>query len=158
MSANAALITMETCTRGKILKTSFSYMSQNVKKKYIFGFLGGPEGGLQLSDWAYVAFQLSSHPNLCTCRIRKECDKKFLSLNTKYARNILWKSDHPFQFLPWFGGSSFARFFNIWAIHLNRIKCCNSHTRSTQCIIHYYMLIYIKKLYLRNSCLEMNVM
>ena len=33
------------CTiRGNNLKTSFSYMSQNVKKKYILGYLGGPEG------------------------------------------------------------------------------------------------------------------
>ena len=46
MSANAALITMETlCTiRGNNLKTSFSYMSQNVKKIYILGYLGVPEG------------------------------------------------------------------------------------------------------------------
>ena len=32
------------CTRGNNLKTSFSYMSQNVKKIYILGYLGGPEG------------------------------------------------------------------------------------------------------------------
>ena len=46
MSANADLITMETyiyTTRGNNLKTSLSYMSQNVKKKYILGYLGGPE-------------------------------------------------------------------------------------------------------------------
>ena len=29
------------------MKTSFSYMSQNVKKMYILGYLGGAEGGLQ---------------------------------------------------------------------------------------------------------------
>ena len=46
MSANADLITVETCTtRGNNLKTSFSYMSQNVKTIGIFlGYLGGPEG------------------------------------------------------------------------------------------------------------------
>ena len=47
MSSNAALITMETIlctTRGNNLKTSFSYMSQNVNKMYILGYLGGPEG------------------------------------------------------------------------------------------------------------------
>ena len=47
MSANTALITMETyvlVTRGNNLKTSFSYRSQNVKKKIILGYLGGPEG------------------------------------------------------------------------------------------------------------------
>ena len=36
------------CTiRENNLKTSFSYMSQNVKKIYILGYLGVPEGGLQ---------------------------------------------------------------------------------------------------------------
>ena len=30
-------------TRGNNLKTSFSYMSQNVQKKYILSYLGGPE-------------------------------------------------------------------------------------------------------------------
>ena len=48
MSANAALITMETyactTTRGNNLKPSFSYMSQNVIKIYILGYLWGPEG------------------------------------------------------------------------------------------------------------------
>ena len=54
---------------------------------YILGYLGGPWGGLQLSDWAYLAFQLSSHPYLCTCQIRKQSDKKLLSLNPKYEKN-----------------------------------------------------------------------
>ena len=45
MSANAALITMETYVqRGNHLKSSFSYMSQNVKQMYILGYLGGPDG------------------------------------------------------------------------------------------------------------------
>ena len=47
MSENAALITMETYVQqGETiyLKTSFSYMSQNVNKMYIWGYLGGPEG------------------------------------------------------------------------------------------------------------------
>ena len=46
MSANAALIhNGDICIiRGNNLKTSFSYMSQNVKKMYILGYLGGPEG------------------------------------------------------------------------------------------------------------------
>ena len=30
--------------KGNNLKTSFSYMSQNVKKMYILGYVGGPEG------------------------------------------------------------------------------------------------------------------
>ena len=71
-------------TRGNNLKTSFSFMGQNVKKKYILGLFWGPWEGLQWSDWAYLAFQLSSHPYLCTCEIRKQYDKKFLSLNPKY--------------------------------------------------------------------------
>ena len=53
---------------------------------YILGYFGGPEGGLQLSDWAYLAFQLSSHPYLCTCETRKQSDKNFLSLNPKYEK------------------------------------------------------------------------
>ena len=59
MSAKADLITMES-NKGKQLKTSFSY-SQNVKKKYIFGYLRGPGGGGAFYDktWAYLAFQLS---------------------------------------------------------------------------------------------------
>ena len=69
------------CTRGNNLKTSLSYMSQNVKKNVYFGIFRGPRGGFQWSDWAYLAFQLSSHPYLCTCQIRKQSHKKFLSLN-----------------------------------------------------------------------------
>ena len=67
-------------------------MSQNVKKNVYFGIFRGPWGGLQWSDWAYLAFQLSSHPYLCTCQIRKQSDKKFLSLNfkPKIWKNILF--------------------------------------------------------------------
>ena len=40
MSANAALIIMETYVQGEIiLKTSFSYMSQNVKKNIFLAIL-----------------------------------------------------------------------------------------------------------------------
>ena len=92
MSANADLITVETLctTRGNDLKTSFSFMSQNVNKIYILGLFWGPWGGLQWSDWAYLAFQLSSHPCLCTCELRKQSDKQFLSLNPKYENIILF--------------------------------------------------------------------
>ena len=31
-------------TRGNNLKTIFSFMGQNVKKMYILGYFGGPEG------------------------------------------------------------------------------------------------------------------
>ena len=78
-------------TRGNNLRTSFSYMSQNVKKCIYFGLIRGPWGGLQWSDWAYLAIQLSSHPYPCTCQIRKQSDKnKVLSLNPKYEKNILF--------------------------------------------------------------------
>ena len=48
------------CTiRGNNLKTSFSYMSQNVKKMYIFGYLGGPEG---VFNYQTGPILLSSYP------------------------------------------------------------------------------------------------
>ena len=44
MSSNAALSTMETYVQqgGNNLKTSFSYMVQNVKKNVYFGLFRGP--------------------------------------------------------------------------------------------------------------------
>ena len=46
MSANADLITVETYVQqGKTIQTSFSYMGQNVKYIYIFGYLMDPGGG-----------------------------------------------------------------------------------------------------------------
>ena len=45
MSANADLITVETCTtRGNNLKTSFSFKGQNVKQMFILSYFWGPEG------------------------------------------------------------------------------------------------------------------
>ena len=38
----------------------------------------------------YTGCQLSSHPYLCTCGIRKQSDKNFLSLNPKYEKIILY--------------------------------------------------------------------
>ena len=73
-------------TRGNNLKTSFSDTSQNVQINVYFGLFRGPLGGLQWSDWPYLAFQLSSHPYPCTCQIRKQSEKKFLSLNPKYEK------------------------------------------------------------------------
>ena len=75
-------------TRGNNLKTSFSYTSQNVKQYVYFGLFWGPWGGGQCSDCAYLAFQLSSHPYLCTCQIRKQSDKKSL-LKKKYFFSYL---------------------------------------------------------------------
>ena len=92
MSANAGVITLETYVQPgeQKLKTIFSYMSQNVKKKStIFDYLRGP-GCLQRSNWAYLASQLSFHPYLCTCEIRKQSDKNFLCSNKKYEKNNLF--------------------------------------------------------------------
>ena len=44
--------------------------------------MGG--GGMQWSDWTYIAFQLSPHPYLCTCKIRKQYDK-----NLKYEKQTV---------------------------------------------------------------------
>ena len=79
-------------TRGNNLKTSFSDTSQNVQINVYFGLFRGPLGGLQWSDWAYLAFQPPSHPYPCTCQIRKQSDQKFLSLNPKYEKNIYFFS------------------------------------------------------------------
>ena len=59
MSANADLVTMETyIQQGKqYLKTSFSYMGQNVKKIYL-GILGGGGG----ADDRTGPMLLSSYP------------------------------------------------------------------------------------------------
>ena len=77
-------------------------MSQNVKKNVYFGLFRGPWGGLQWSDWSYLAFQLSSHPYLCTCQIRKESDKKFLRYE-KFKPKI-WKKYTFFSYLGGPGG------------------------------------------------------
>ena len=46
-----------------------------------------PWGGLQWSDWAYLTFQLSSHPYLCTCEIRKQSEN-FLSSNPQNEKKF----------------------------------------------------------------------
>ena len=84
--SNAALITMETdVQQGEtIWKTVF----HNVPKcffLYILGYLGGPEG---VFNYQTGPILLSS----CTCQIRKQSDKKVLSLNPKYEKNIYFFS------------------------------------------------------------------
>ena len=64
-------------------------MSQNVKYVHMLGYLGGPEGVFNDITGAYLAFQLSSQPYLCTCQIRKQSDKNFLSLNPKYENKYM---------------------------------------------------------------------
>ena len=72
--------------QGETIWKPVFHMSQNLKKYVYFVLFGGPWGDVQRSDWAYIAFQLSSHPYLCTCKIWKYSDKKFLSLNPKYEK------------------------------------------------------------------------
>ena len=67
--------------KGKQFENQFFIYEPKCKKYVYFGLFGGP-----CSDWAYLAFQLSSHPYLCTCQIRKQSDKKNLSLNPKYEK------------------------------------------------------------------------
>ena len=68
-------------TRGKQFENQFFiYWPKCRKTMYILGNLGGPWGDLQWSDWACLAFQLSSHPYLCTCQIRKQSGQKFVGL------------------------------------------------------------------------------
>ena len=64
-------------------------MGQNVKKKVYFGGVLGALRGSSMIRLTYLAFQLSSHPYLCTCEIRKQSDKTFLSLNPKYEKKII---------------------------------------------------------------------
>ena len=79
-------------TRGNNLKTSFSYKSQNVKKKNILGYLGGPEG--------------SSMIRLCL-----SCFPAILSPISMYMSNketICWEI---FKFKP-----KIYTFFHIWGV------------------------------------------
>ena len=76
--------------KGKQFENQFFIHEPKCKKICIFWLFRGPWGGLQLSDWAYLAFQLSSHPYLCTYQITKQSDKKFLSLDPKYEINLLF--------------------------------------------------------------------
>ena len=65
-------------------------MSQNVKKMYILGYLGGPEGVFNDQTGPIL---LSSYPLThiyVHVKIRKQSDKKCSSLNPKYEKNILF--------------------------------------------------------------------
>ena len=101
MSSNAALITMETYVQqgGNNLKTSFSDTSQNVQINVYFGLFRGPLGGLQWSDWPYLAFQLSSHPYPCTCQNKETIWKEIFKFKPK-----IWKNIYFFSYLGGPGG------------------------------------------------------
>ena len=57
---------------------------------YILGVFWGPGGVFNDQTKTYLAFQLSSHPYICTCEISKQSDKTFLSLNPKYEKYIIF--------------------------------------------------------------------
>ena len=91
-------------------------------------------GGLQWSNLAYLAFQLSSHPYLCTCEIRKQSDKNVLSLNPKYDTNII------FSYL---GGpvgplcrTQGYQIFRAVILHHRADKCITRDTNNHQCFIY----------------------
>ena len=85
MSANADLTTVETYAhKGKQLKTGFSYMGQNVKKRVYFCLFEGPYGGGAFNDQTGPIL-LSSNSYLYTCEIRKQSEKS-KSSNPKYER------------------------------------------------------------------------
>ena len=63
--------------KGKQFENQFFIYEPKCKTNmYILGYLGGPEGVFNAKT-AYLAFQLSSHPYLCTCQIRKQSERTF---------------------------------------------------------------------------------
>ena len=91
MSANADLITVETYVQpGKTIENQFFIYGPKCKQNCIFlgiwEALGGPSMNRQ--GRAYPAFQLSSHPYLCTCEIRKQSDKNFIKFKSKIWNKI----------------------------------------------------------------------
>ena len=72
--------------KGEQFENQFFIYGPKCKKNHILGLFWGPWEGLQWSDWAYLALQLSFHPYISTCGIRKQSDKKYLSLNPKYEK------------------------------------------------------------------------
>ena len=88
MSANADLIKVETYVQqGETIWEAVLHIYwPKCKKNVYFGLFGGAWGDIQWSDWACLAFQLSSYPYLCKCQIRNQSDTKFLGLNSKYKK------------------------------------------------------------------------
>ena len=88
MSPNADLITVETYiymyNKGKQFENQFFIYGPKCKINVYFGAILGALRGSSMIRLGLSCSQLSSHPYLCTCEIRKQSDKKFLSLNPKY--------------------------------------------------------------------------
>ena len=80
MSANADLITVEI----------YVQQGKTIEKQFFIYMIYGPKCFLYifLSIWrVYLAFQLSSHPYLCTCQIRNQSDiKELLKFNSKILK------------------------------------------------------------------------
>ena len=76
MSENADLITVETYVQGKTIESQFLIYGLKCNKNVYFLLVEGP-GGFQLSDSAYLALRLFSHPYQCTCEIRKQSENNF---------------------------------------------------------------------------------
>ena len=76
--------------QGKTIENLFFIYgpSKKIFLGYLRGLVGGG-GGLQRSAWTDLAFQLSSHPYICTCEIRKQSDNNFLSSNPEYEKKCL---------------------------------------------------------------------
>ena len=77
-------------TKGKQFENQFFIYGLKCNKNVYVWLFKGPWGGLQWYDWVYLAFQLSSHPYICTCQIRKQSDKTFVCLDPKYEKSILF--------------------------------------------------------------------
>ena len=86
-------LTTTTTTDESALEKLRCLSAGGAKKCIFWGYFGGPEGVFNDQTTPIllkVAFQLSSHPYLCTCEIRKPSDMTFLSLNPKYEKIILF--------------------------------------------------------------------
>ena len=86
MSANADLTTVETYVqqvKGKQFENQFFIYGP---KCYFFivWAIWGALRGFSIIRIGLYSFPAISHPYLCTCQIRKQSDKEFLSLNPKY--------------------------------------------------------------------------
>ena len=73
--------------KGKQFENHFFIYWPKCKKKCIFwGYFGGPEG--VFNDQTNLSCFPAILSYLCTCEIRKQSDKTFLSLNPKYEKII----------------------------------------------------------------------
>ena len=137
MSANADLITVEIYVQqGKTIENQFFIYRPKCFYFWLFEGPWGGGGGLQWSDWTYLAFQLSSHPYLCTCEIRKHSENKYeffhiwgFTLNpglsnfqgsktSSQSRQIYNKGKNNHRFLGYSGGGGPRWPINNQAAHL----------------------------------------